>query len=235
MDDIYRMQSRAGLPSIFCQTSAKLLQVHDLTGDSEMQSSNKISKRPTLTLPEPAAAVLREEYTKAKAIIEYGSGGSTVVASENKDCTVFSVESDLNWLQMMQNWFNENPPAGVVRLHHADIGPTKEWGNPIDERKWRNFVDYPYSVWQRNDLIEPDVVLIDGRFRVGCFLATIFSITRETTILFDDYLDRPTYKVVEEYTLPESYGGRMAVFRVSPQQVDRSNIYSLIKNFAKII
>ena len=49
--------------------------------------------RPELTLPEAEAALLRETYDRAGVILEYGSGGSTVLAAEQPGKTVPSVES----------------------------------------------------------------------------------------------------------------------------------------------
>jgi protein O-GlcNAc transferase len=38
--------------------------------------------------------------------------------------------------------------------------------------------------------VSPDVVLIDGCFRVACFLACWANIQRPTTVIFDDYTER---------------------------------------------
>jgi hypothetical protein len=65
-------------------------------------------------------------------------------------------------------------------------------------------------------------VLIDGRFRVGCFLATMMRITRPVVVLFDDYKGRKPYAVVEEFFAPSAMGGRMARFVVSPRTPDPS-------------
>jgi hypothetical protein len=119
---------------------------------------------------------------------------------------------------MMTEWFAANPPLSAVVLHHGDIGPTTDWGRPASESQWRKFLNYPLSVWDRSDLIHPDVVLIDGRFRVGCFLATLMRITRPVTILFDDYARRKPYHIVEEFCAPQARVGRMARFEVSPRQ-----------------
>ena len=67
--------------------------------------------RPELTLPDAEAALIRAAYAKADVILEYGSGGSTVLASELPGKSVFSVESDRDWAQMMRGWLAQNPPA----------------------------------------------------------------------------------------------------------------------------
>jgi hypothetical protein len=98
----------------------------------------------------------------------------------------------------------------------VDIGPTGEWGRPVDERQWRKFCGYPTHVWAQNFFRQPDVVLIDGRFRAACFLATCLRINKKTTILFDDYLERHSYHVIEQLALPVALHGRMAEFHVEP-------------------
>jgi len=178
--------------------------------------------QPTLALPAEVILFLEECYPKAKVIVEYGSGGSTVLAGDKPDTTVFSVESDRNWVAMMQRWFRHEPPKGTVHLQHVDIGPTKEWGYPQDTSRLLHYIDYPMSVWQRPDLGHPDVVLIDGRFRVACFVATLMHIRRPTTILFDDYTDRPHYHIVEELLAPAKTVGRMAVFEAKPRALHPS-------------
>lgn len=186
-------------------------------------------KAPKLTLPPEAATLRREQYAKAQSILEFGSGGSTLVAAEREGTVTFSVESDADWADRMRHWFDAHPPKGQVHLHHADIGPTREWGYPQDDAHWRQFTDYPLSVWRRGDFRHPDVVLIDGRFRIGCFVGTLLNVTRPTRILFDDYVDRPRYHVVEQLCRPVSFAGRMAVFDARPTALHPSDLGRWIK------
>lgn len=172
---------------------------------------------PGLTFPPQEAEAITGFYSKARVILEYGSGGSTVLAAQQPGTTTFSVESDAQWVMQLQEAINSLQGEGTVHLHPVDIGPTGEWGRPTDQGRWRSFIHYPTSVWDRPDLLPPDLVLIDGRFRVGCFLATLMNITRPTTILFDDYRDRGHYRVVEELLRPVRMIGRMAVFEAQPQ------------------
>lgn len=172
--------------------------------------------KPELTLPDEVAKFVKGIYSTPKSIVEYGSGGSTILAAEQSGTTVFSTESDRDWCKKMEDWFHHNPPKGKVFMTHVDIGQTKEWGHPVDNSKILHFINYPMSIWQHPALIHPDVVLIDGRFRVACFVATLMHINRPTTILFDDYSDRPRYHVVEEFCKPTRHVGRMAIFEAEP-------------------
>lgn len=198
-------------------------------GATPMDKQKSTLNRPQLTLPPLAAQLVREEYAKAKVILEYGSGGSTVVAGDVPGTTAFAVESDKSWAAMMEAWFAENPPVGKVQLHYVDIGPTREWGYPTNFEKWKNFVDYPFSIWERSDFLQPDLVLIDGRFRVGCFLATIMNTKKEINILFDDYTDRPAYHVVEKFCKKIGSAGRMAIFKATPLQPKPHEISSILR------
>mgnify|MGYP003625913499 FL=1 len=177
-------------------------------------------KRPELTMPQAEADLLRREYAAAEVILEYGAGGSTLVAAEMAEKQVFAVESDQGWIAMMRAWFAANPPLSPVTLHHGDIGPTVDWGRPKSESQWRKFLNYPLTIWDHPALVQPDLVLIDGRFRVGCFLATMMRITRPVTLLFDDYANRKAYHIVEEFQKPAECIGRMARFEVKPRQPD---------------
>lgn len=176
---------------------------------------------PELTLPEEEEALLREHYAAAGVILEYGSGGSTVVAAEMPGKHVVSVESDKLWAKNMERYFLQNPPADGtdVEIAYVNIGPTAAWGKPANDEEWRKYPRYPLGVWSRDDFRHPDVVLVDGRFRIGCALATAFSITRPVTILFDDYVQRERTHQVEEFIGSPRIVGRMAEFNVEPMAV----------------
>lgn len=171
--------------------------------------------RPELTLTPPAAAAVGLAYKGAARILEFGSGGSTVLAGDLGK-TITSVECDPAWAAKMRAWFAANPPKGAVTLHEVDIGPVGEWAHPVDETGKDRWADYPSSVWDRPDFQQPDVVLIDGRFRIACLLTVAFRTKAPVTVLFDDYASRPAYHVVEEMFRPIAMHGRLAQFQIDP-------------------
>jgi hypothetical protein len=174
--------------------------------------------RPELTLPEAEAAHLRAAYEDASAILEYGSGGSTALASEMPGKRVWAVESDGDWAAMMQVWLGANPPAPgtAVEVIRADIGPTKDWGHPANKSGYLRYPAYSLGVWERGD-VAPDVVLVDGRFRTGCALAAALHTKKPLRLLFDDYAPRAHYHRIEAYIgAPHRMVGRMAEFEVVP-------------------
>jgi len=187
--------------------------------------------RPELTMPEAEAEVLRAAYRDASVVLEYGSGGSTVLAGEMPGKQVFSVESDRAWAQMMRDWFAAQPPVSGSRVDviWSDIGPTKEWGHPKNDADWRRFAEYPLKVWELPEFLHPDVVLVDGRFRIGCALATCFLATRPVTLLFDDYVDRKHYHKVEDYLGQPRITGRLARFDVTPKPIPPMRLLRIMK------
>ena len=174
--------------------------------------------QPSVTLPPCVHDLVTQEYGAANVILEYGSGGSTVIAAMSGAQT-FSVENDPVWAGSIERWLEENDLKEKVTLHHADIGPTKLWGRP---EKWRlrhaaRYLQYPLSVWKLPEFRHPDIILVDGRFRVACFLCAIAQIRRPTRLLFDDYAERDHYHAVESFQRPSRLVERMAVFDLEPR------------------
>lgn len=189
-------------------------------------------QRPELTLPEDEAAHLRQAYERADVILEYGSGGSTVMAAEMPGKRLFSVESDKKWAQMMRDWFVQNPPAqdSVVEVIWSDIGPTKAWGYPRDTSGAHRYARYPLHVWDHPEFVQPDVVLVDGRFRTGCAMAAALRSTRPFTLLIDDYTPRKQYHKVERFLgAPRLVIGRMVEFEVEPMTLQPEKLLTIIE------
>lgn len=186
------------------------------TAASALPETNKGRLTFKLTLPKLEAKLMQECYERASCVLEYGSGGSTLLAMRLKVPHVFSVESDLSWTRNLEERVSQDFPSQHCVIHHVDIGPTKEWGRPADNSGFARYHRYPADVWDRQDFVDPDVVLIDGRFRTACFLATILRARKPLTILFDDYVDREYYHWIENIVAPVAHAGRMARFEISP-------------------
>lgn len=172
---------------------------------------------PSISMPASESALLRSLYAERDVVLEYGSGGSTILAAGQDHSLVMSVESDRAWAENLQAVLSRDFPKANVRLHWADIGPTKKWGRPADHKAWDRFHLYPLSVWNMPWFRHPDLILIDGRFRIGCLLAALYRIERPATVLFDDYANRPHYmKAIETFVRPVEIVGRMARFEIEP-------------------
>ncbi|HHY02123.1 MAG TPA: glycosyltransferase family 2 protein [Paracoccus sp.] len=171
----------------------------------------------TLTLPDEAAAALRDACADAQVVLEYGSGGSTFLALDAGVEFVASVESDAQWAAEIGAALSGRFAADRFLVHHADIGPTRAWGQPADRSGFRRYHLYATEIWDHPRFRHPDVVLINGRFRVACFLTAMIRCTRPVTVLFDDYIDRESYHWIEELFPVQDMAGRMARFTVTPR------------------
>lgn len=187
--------------------------------------------RPELTLPEAEADWVRMHYAQASTIFEYGSGGSTVLAAEAPGKTVFSVETDPEWHAMMGRYFETSPPEAQLYLLHADIGPVKKWGRPKSDEAWRRYHKYPLAPWDHPSFQHPDVILIDGRFRLACLVAAAYRCTRPVTVLFDDYADREAYHQAADFAEVAETRGRMARFELTPQALPPERLGDIIEIF----
>jgi hypothetical protein len=117
-------------------------------------------------------------------------------------------------------------------LHHVDLGPVGEWGRPTSYARRERFGDYFEYIWQGERA--PDVVLIDGRFRVACFLTSVLRSAPETSLIFDDYVNRPYYHIVEEILPRREVCGRQALF-VTDGGMNKSDAQALLEQFRHVM
>jgi hypothetical protein len=114
----------------------------------------------------------------------------------------------------------EHSRRELVAPEAIDLGELGDWGYPSTyHHRFRNYVHSPLQ----HSPVKPDLVLIDGRFRVACFLHSLLTAEAGTPILFDDYTNRPYYHLVEEFCPIEQTEGRQALFRL-PEELDRERI-----------
>jgi hypothetical protein len=186
---------------------------------------------PELTLPDDEALILRNNYANASVILEFGSGGSTVLASKHTGKLVFSVESDREWAVRLQYEIDTRNLPSPALVYHVDIGPTGAWGRPLSSETWTRFHHYPLAIWEEPFFRQPDVVLIDGRFRPACLMAVLLRTRKPVTVLFDDYTGRPAYHSVEAFIRPSEIVGRMAIFEVKPRQFDPAETGTMMDLF----
>jgi hypothetical protein len=90
-------------------------------------------------------------------------------------------------------------------------------GRPLGYTRLENFNDYTDWIWMNDK--KPNLVLVDGRFRVCCFLTSLIFAEKGTKIFFDDYTNRPHYHFVEKFIKPSETCGRQALFIVPKRGV----------------
>ena len=159
-----------------------------------------------------------ELISKSKCYLEYGSGGSTLYSLKKSNVShVYSVESDAVFTNILLSVLTEEERSRLS-LVATDIGETGSWGFPVDQSGAHSYWSYPSSVWEMIARLDnyPDLILIDGRFRVACFLISLIHAREDTIIIFDDFYDRDHYQIVKNFLDVDKRVGRSAIFRTGP-------------------
>lgn len=171
---------------------------------------------PTPHMERVGAERLAQLMRKAGTYMEYGCGGSTMLAGEIGVPVIISTDSDFAFCDEVRSQFSPKYLRSTLVSLHADIGPTKEWGHPVDSRKKGEWPIYAAKAWRFviDHGYQPDLVLIDGRFRTACVLMTLLFARTETPILLDDYIGRDYASALEPILQPSAMYGRMAEFYV---------------------
>ncbi|WP_342594594.1 CDC27 family protein [Salinicola lusitanus] len=202
---------------------------------SEQQSDSRDTLiEPKVTLPPEVENYITELYQKSSVILEYGSGGSTIIAAKMPNKHITSVENDAAWARNMDRYIESADLLSRPNIMHVDVGETGLWAKPKNDAKWRNFHRYPTQAWHHDDFVHPDVVLIDGRFRRACFITTFLMIEKPTIVLFDDYTDRHYYHEIERLAEPTETVGRMARFDLVPSSLPRKHLAWILENYNKV-
>ena len=174
--------------------------------------------------------LFRELIKKSRIYGEYGMGQSTILAMSHENIKVFYVDSDIFWVQKIQSTFNEKSH----NLKYVDLGVVRDWGYPASYSKRQNIKTYLNYIWDMED--KPDLVLIDGRFRVASFLTSLRECKVGTKIIFDDYNTRQEYHIVEEFIQPRQIFGLQALFEViSKDNLDIPKLDKYIDKFEYVM
>lgn len=166
----------------------------------------------------------KHELSRCKRYVEFGSGGTTVLA-ERLGIPSISVESDRFYARAVASRLS----SGCVEQIVVDLGLTGEWGTPLfnTPAKGRRYAEAPWGGKF------PDFILVDGRYRVACALESARRAYEEhckATLLFDDYCTRPHYHVVERTLGKPEVAGRVAVFQIGRDPVLRETVEAMFSD-----
>jgi hypothetical protein len=176
----------------------------------------RVPDTPHFDTPESTAWFLKRLST-ARRYLEFGSGGTTYAAAR-LGVDFVTVDTDRHFLDAVREKIRRakyTRPGQV--FHHADIGRTGAWGRPVGKvtsarrEQFRRYSDMPAECL---DGPLPDLILIDGRFRIACALKALhWHMLRDDAdwvVVVDDYDGRPAYRVLTDFA-ETHYVGRMAV------------------------
>ncbi|MFN8341089.1 MAG: hypothetical protein U0V64_05415 [Cyclobacteriaceae bacterium] len=170
--------------------------------------------------------MFRKYAAKSLFYGEYGVGKSTLWVLFHSKAKIKCVDSSEHWINKTRQQMNYSDRA---EIRWIDLGSLEAWGRPADYSKRANFIEYAKVIWD-DPSFNPDLVFIDGRFRVSCFLFSVMSAAPGTRIIFDDYIHRPYYHVVEEFLKPIEICGPQALFIV-PEKLNREKVAELFEKF----
>lgn len=173
-----------------------------------------------------------KHLNKCKIYGEYGCGASTIFAIDNFKGKIYSVETDKKWRDKIFKNVKDKKAEQRASIEWVDVGEVANWGYPKTMSKKENFIEYQKSIWKKE---KPDFVLIDGRFRVACFLQSILHCNDKCEIIIDDYYDRKHYFCVEEVLeLKQIYGDRMALF-IKDKDLDLEKVQKMYEEHKYVL
>lgn len=166
----------------------------------------------------------------AKTYFEYGCGKSTEYVFKYTKAKIYSVDTSKSWVDKVS--LLDLSKNDRLNIEWIDVGELEDWGTPISFEKRINFRNYAECLFKNN--VKPDLILIDGRFRILCFLISVKFSPLGTKILFDDYMNRKLYQVVEEISKPIDHCGRQALFQVD-QKSKNAVTEDFLNSFQNVI
>ena len=131
-------------------------------------------------------AVLRGFLRASERYVEFGAGGSTVLAATLVGRQVIATDSDPAWLDKVRDACRDAATPIAPELVHAAIGPTAEWGHPAGAEHRALWPAYHEAVWAREGARDADLVLVDGRFRVACALRALLETGADALVAIHD-------------------------------------------------
>jgi hypothetical protein len=217
-------------PDTMIDSSSDLPSSHNLSDDAVV-GGFEIRTEPMMS---PAAiSFLRERLSASKCYLEYGGGGSTRMAARLGVPRIFSVESDVVFARAVEDAVSSDNSSSVVTITTPPLGETGRWGHPVGTGAVHQWPSYPLAIWDliRLEGAQPDLIVVDGRFRVACFLASLLWSQPGTMIIFDDYTGRRRkYGVVERYAKPISSFEMTTVFQTPANFDPRAVVRDLVQS-----
>lgn len=165
---------------------------------------------PPLMAPEEQLALARLMNGGVSRYLEFGLGGSTLLAIRSGVQTTVAVDSDPGWVERVRSHPEIAPrvAGNDAAVLHADIGPVGRFGSPTSSQHallWPNYIGIPWAEWQRRGTF-PELVLVDGRFRVASCLSVVVARSllghansSPLVLLHDVVPSRPQYQSVFQY------------------------------------
>lgn len=175
---------------------------------------------------------LFEKYTdKGENVVEFGAGGSTVVFLRKKK-KIISIENNKPYLDFINSihYIRKGTANKQLGFKYVDTGEIKKWGRLKNDLKKEDWPQYYQTIWDEYNIANPDIVLIDGRFRVMCALNAIPYINRNTIVLFHDFTCPKKYNSILQFFDVIDYADSLYVLRVK-NIINNESLEAMKKEF----
>jgi len=183
--------------------------------------------------------LFRKYLQKSDNYIEFGAGGSTLYATQNNVKNIYSIETDLEWINKLKNYdlIKNKLEKKELTIKYLDLECTwwkhVTWATSSEECSKNN---WPlYSKLADECHFTPDLILIDGRFRISSALESIKLMTDDTYLLFHDYIDfRKQYYVIEEFFDKVEKIEKLQVFK-KKKYINKNELDKIIEKYRLLI
>ena len=219
----------------------RLSQKYELIGWNDNLCGNYTIERPHMSDKESEyfLKTFQSHSIKNSIILEWGSGGSTnFLAWNSRHLT--SIENSRQFCDQMALRNTTKCNISLNKLNYICMNHTnlKEWGmaqnqSLVASKRYRTYVEIVDRYFVNH---KPDIVFVDGRFRVACILKGALLIRDKPYsassgfILVHDYVDRRHYHVVENFLNRTEVAGTLAKLVIRPD-VDWVKLGSTLEEF----
>jgi len=163
--------------------------------------------------------------------LEFGTGGSTALAARLVGRSIISVDSSHEWLNKVSEYCVARDFSIKPALHFVDIGPIRDLGYPSDESCRDRWPDYHRAVSNTPGADMADTFLIDGRFRVACFIQVMLHTRADAIVMVHDFWIRPEYHAIYNFAREIARADNLSVFQRAAA-FDRDDAMRGLQNFA---
>lgn len=146
------------------------------------------------------SALFHSYLKNSSSYFEWGSGGSTLWASNIVNGVVVSVEHHSSWCSEFIERDDVRCWRKTQKLHYSCVfcGHTIDYGLfPGNASSCPTYIE---AIGEKAHRFAPsgfDMVLVDGRFRVAAALTAYSYLSSDGVLLVHDYMNRPHYRDIE--------------------------------------
>ena len=200
---------------VFCAPILCIILPVNLVGWNDTDCGDNDSQFPMMSTLEYSFLVniFTAKGIENSVVLEWGSGGSTnYIAWYAK--LVFTIEHSRKRCDemLLLNSTRCNLKRNKLILICFNYTDTKRYGAFINETKvlqksYRRYVEIGNELFLYDNREKPDIIFIDGRFRVACALQGVILLRHRAVsdssgfILIHDYTHRSQYHILEKYLI----------------------------------